>query len=487
MYRFFTKKITRAGLATLLCLTLTVQVLVMVPINHKGELQEAHALVVFDPKNAVLNKINIAVNTVTKTLQNAFYIKEFTLDGIAYGLAKMVIKSMTQSIVNWINSGFQGSPAFVTDLQQYLRDQVDRAIGDFIYNDPDLNFLCSPFQLDVKIALATSYQSNAYGGYGSKAQCTLSDVTDNIEGFLNGSFNDGGWQGWFEITQNYTNTPVGAELSAKTEMYARIVDAQGREIQQLNWGDGFLSFKVCADTAAQKNCDITTPGRVIADQINKSLGAGQDALITADEINEILSALFAQLAKQALTGINGLLGLGGSSYSSGGFGSLGNQSFLDALADETTDTSGITNPFPDALDVEAENSTQQQRIINKVDAIETEYNAAVSTYGSCIDFSFSNSFITARDEAEARIVLNNQHIVTLTAMNTEFTNTTDLNRMNELVVELNSMQQNGELTSLTENELLKVDIDFDLTDSIAAFSDKLDKQKVICSISIFGR
>ena len=76
----------------------------------------------------------------------------------------------------------------------------------------------------------------------------------------------------------------------------------------------------------------------------------------------------------------------------------------------------------------------------------------------------------------ARIVLNNQHIVTLTAMNTEFTNTTDLNRMNELVVELNSMQQNGELTSLTENELLKVDIDFDLTDSIAAFSDKLDKQ-----------
>lgn len=480
MKSFFSTPV-RKSITAFLLIAVFVHVFALVPLNYKGEVQEAHALVVFDPKNAALNKVNIAVNTITQTLQNAFYIKEFTLDGIANGLAKMMVKSMTQSIVNWINSGFQGSPAFVTDLNQYLRDQVDLAIGDYIYNDPGLNFLCSPFQLDVKVALATTYQEEAYGGVGSKAQCTLSNVTDNVEGFLNGSFNEGGWGSWFELTQNPGNTPTGALLEAQTEMYARIVDEQGNEIQQLNWGDGFMSFKVCADTEAQKNCDITTPGRVIADQINKSLGAGQDALISADEINEIISALFAQLAQQAITGINGLLGLGSSSYSSGGFGTTGSQSYLDALRDETAATSTITDPFPDALENETLNISLQNEIISKINAIEQTYNSARAAYPSCVNFSFPDSLVSQRDDAQLRILVDQQHISELNIMHDQYQNS-NLSTMNQLVNDLVQMQQNGELTGLAENDILRVEIDFTLTDEISTFRSKVSSAASRCQM-----
>jgi len=185
---------------------------------------------------------NVVLNTVTSVAQNAFYIKEFTLDGIAAGLAKLVLKSITQSILTWINSGFQGSPAFVTDLKQFLLDRADQVVGDFIYGS-ELGFLCSPFQLDVKIALATAYQEQAHEGFGSQSQCTLSDVTDNMEGFLNGSFNEGGWASWFEVTQNTINTPMGAYLAAEGEMYARIVDEEGRTVKELDWGEWILVFQ----------------------------------------------------------------------------------------------------------------------------------------------------------------------------------------------------------------------------------------------------
>jgi hypothetical protein len=47
---------------------------------------------------------------------NSLFIKETVADGIAWAVAKLVVREMTTSIVNWINSGFKGNPAFVTDL-----------------------------------------------------------------------------------------------------------------------------------------------------------------------------------------------------------------------------------------------------------------------------------------------------------------------------------------------------------------------------------
>ncbi len=428
----------------------------------------------------VQETISAGANTIVAGIQDAFFIKEFTLDGIAYGLAKMILRSMTQSILNWINSGFQGSPAFITDLKQFMLDRVDQAVGEFIYNDPALNFLCSPFQLDVRIALATSYQESTREGLGAKAQCTLSDVTDNVEGFLNGAFDEGGWEGMFEMTQNPVNTPTGAKLAAETEMYARIVDEQGRAIKELDWGDGFMSFKVCDDTQNQSNCSITTPGRVIADQINKSLGAGQDALITADEIDEIISALFAQLAQQALTSLGGLRGLS----SSGGFddptGST-TRSYLDAMGSQPEGSSGV-NPFTRAIENEQRNTTLQRQAITNINNAEARLDAAIAAHGSCITVDLPDALIETRDLALIRVARNTASIAEMTTDSTEFTATaTTAERRLELVNELMAKQRDGRYTSLTENTLLDVNVRYTLQDTINTFIRSLNSNISRCN------
>lgn len=487
----------------------------MTPVNHYGQTQIVEAQrVVFDPKNflkntisSVQNTINAAANTITAGAAGTLLTKELALDGIAFGLAKMIVKSMTQSIVSWINSGFQGSPAFISDLKSFLVDRADEIAGDFIYNNPDLNFLCSPFQLDVKTALAVNYQDQTHGGSGSSAQCTLSEVSDNIEGFLSGNFADGGWPAMFELTQNPQNTPTGAYLAAEAELNARIADDQGRTVKELDWGKGFLSFKVCDGGASgsgnpNQKCDITTPGKVIADQLNKSLGAGQDALIEADEINEIIGALFAQLAQQALTGLNGLLGLGGSQqYSSGGYGANGNQSFLDAMLEEdiNSDNPGLQTgdePIQNAISSEQAYIALQQQIIDAVNDAETKVARLNELYQDkdsdkpnfcTTTFLLPNSLEREREQARSSIATSENNLVKLESIAAEYASSTSAAERNEAITPFLELSSQNEIKNEIDITRLQLEIDNEFDAQIDEFNTDLQRSVNRCERNNDGR
>ncbi|MFT5849375.1 MAG: hypothetical protein ACI9H6_000182 [Patiriisocius sp.] len=498
MHTSLYKKIT-SGISGFLVVVLLVTSGIFTPINpHTAEVQKAEALFggggavwVVGGNGTIQDTISAGANTVIAGLQQSTFAKEYLLDGIASGLAKLMLKSMTQSILTWINNGFQGSPAFVTDLKQFLIDEVDKTVGEFIYNDPSLNFLCSPFQLDVKIALATTYRQNAHEGLD--AQCTLSGITDNVEGFLNGSFDEGGWQSWFEITQKTVNTPTGAYLAAEAEMYARIVDQQGNTIRELDWGEGFLSFKVCADTEAQTDCDITTPGRVIADQINSSLGAGQDALIAADEINEIIGALFAQLAEKAITGAHGLLGLGGgSSYTDYSFEGTASSSYLTALDEESTLSEDLEDPFAPALTELNANVALQNVIIANINAAESRLLAAqarhplrevrddqgegtgvmVSSCPAILALEMPTEIEDIRRDAALAIIISDSSSTALSSLSTQFTEaltSSNANEIETLIDAYTQLDRNNQIISPLDNTNVQIFIDNDLREVITNF------------------
>ncbi|MFT7507134.1 MAG: hypothetical protein ACI92I_000273 [Acidimicrobiales bacterium] len=475
--KFF--KVIQTNVSALLMIVLMASTIALTPMTPQGEVQKAEALFgigdavfVVGGSGTIQETLSAASNAITAGIQEAFFIKEFTLDPIFHGLAKMVLKSMTQSILTWINSGFQGSPAFVTDLGQFLQDAADQVVGDFIYNDPALNFLCSPFQLDVKIALAETYQAQSSGeDFASEAQCTLSDVTDNVEGFLNGSFSQGGWDSWFEVTQNPSNTPTGAYLAAEAEMHARIVNEQGQAIKELDWGDGFLSFKVCDDTnGSGKNCNISTPGTVIANQINKTLGAGQDELIAADEVNEIISALFAQLAKQAITGINGLLGLGGSQYSDSSFGD-GSQSYLDALGNERGGTSGL-DPMLKAIENEEEHYDLQRDVLIIVAGAEADLqkNQASSSCAQLQNVRMPRGLVTAGEISILQQFVSSSTIAELTALSAQYQDAETPSEQLEIIEKYNKLKTDGALKTQIDN----VRLDLYIKNEIAQMVDKLE-------------
>jgi hypothetical protein len=440
--------------------------------------------IVFDPTN-------LTEAIVSNSLIGALVTKEYALDGIAYGIARVIIQQMVQSVITWINSGFEGSPAFVTDLERYLQNVADQIVSDTLLGS-DLAFLCDPFELDVRIAIAASYNASRDGlGDLPPPACTLDDVSDNIDGFLSGDFTQGGWGAWFELTQGEANDPNRAFFLTQYQLQKEIADEQREENQLLSFGDGFLSFRVCEETAAQggarENCTVTTPGRVIADQLNSSLNAGRDMLITADEIDEIIGALLAQLAQQALTGTFGLLGLGGNSqFTDASYGDGSNLSYLDALAAEQVETSGGgAIVFDDAI-------SQTERYITAVTEVDTaiadvreEYDdtEAVLTANGCTVPDWPADFAEIADGASTELEQYATVALVLEELRNRAAETTDPVERSAILEQYNTLEREGLLPTTAEITQAEFYAEFGVGEDIRILRDELDDALDDCGIA----
>lgn len=255
--------------------------------------------------------------------------KEYVLDPLVSALAETILQQMSRSIVNWINSGFQGSPSFIQNPGAFFLDIADQETGQFIKGD--LADLCSPFSIDIRIALSFKYRPNVQKRYA----CTLSTIIANsksavknasINGFTAGDFKQGGWPAFVSLTTEPQNNIFGAYLQADSDLSFRVANKQLQQKDELSQGKGFLSWKKCVQyqdttyqdanddsvdgtlnntsaSAAKPEClreEIQTPGSVIADSLQKQLDIPVEKLGLADEIGEIVNALFAQLATQVL-------------------------------------------------------------------------------------------------------------------------------------------------------------------------------------------
>ncbi len=279
------------------------------------------------------------------------------LDCTARTIARIALQQVTNSVVNWINSGFSGSPAFVTNPQQFFANVADIAAGQYIQGS-NLSFLCSPFQLQIRIAIAQSY-ANRYAN-----SCTLTRVVGNINNFMNGDFSAGGWGGLLAFTTVPTNNPYGAYAYASIGLNTAVNNALTQKIQDWTNGRGFLSFQkqtnckpmstlptgavpsasvssitldkvpngavagqsytiAVSDSRHDQSpsyevCDVvaTTPGSVIEAQLNNTIkGASLDSLGLAQSFDQIISALMTQLITRALYGLSDVSN-GSSGYSS---------------------------------------------------------------------------------------------------------------------------------------------------------------------------
>jgi hypothetical protein len=231
--------------------------------------------------------------------------KECVLDPLVWLAKSILIEAITTAIVDWINSGFEGSPVFITDLSGFLMDVADKTAGEFIF-ESGLGFLCSPFQLDIQIKLIIAWYSK-WGTEGS--YCKLSDIVTNIDDFLNGDFMDGGWEAFAKLNNYPSGNPQGSFLKAADELSLRIGNMTWKEDTLLSRAFNFLSPR-CPDGSG----DVCTPGKYVENELNSWTDSPLGQLEVADEVDEIISALFAQLTKMILTDEGGLLGATKSGY-----------------------------------------------------------------------------------------------------------------------------------------------------------------------------
>ncbi len=303
-------------------------------------------------------ELGILSSTVASTqAQLSLQYKEFFGDHLAYQIAQIVIRSITSSIIRWANNGFQGNPSFVTDINGFLQNVADQAFGAFL-DSQGLASLCSAFRRPIIRGLQFYFQAP----YQRQFACTLSEltrtvttfvqggtlvtktVTINVDDFLGGNFSAGGWDGWYSLVSEPQNNPYGAYLLSVEEAQKKIDEAKSVKQQELSFGRGFLSFENCSDGSSSnynielsepefndspRTCKITTPGAIIAEQVNSAVNSPLVSLQNADEINELIGAVAINLVPEIL-GAGGLLGVSNQSG--------GKSSYIDqyATADQLT-------------------------------------------------------------------------------------------------------------------------------------------------------
>lgn len=312
---------------------------------------KAHAIPVVE------SGYNLITNTLTTVKNIESGIREYVLDSIAYQLAETALDVLTADIVAWINSGFQGSPAFIQDPGSFFRNIADFTAGQFL-EELGGGFLCSPFSTDIQFAIEIGYyQSGTASSLADQYSCRFTDAIENVEAFLENDLSRGGLRQFFEVSVVPQNNPYLATVDLNLELDERLAERLGVESSLLDWGSGFLSFRECEGDQTFPNCqgDILTPGDVIQNQLNETLTFGGQRLVVADEINEIVSALLTQVVRQAIGGAGGLLGVTNATG--------GNSSLVDRTNDP--DLTGSIEDLEDRVRADIRSGNSVQSALNR--------------------------------------------------------------------------------------------------------------------------
>jgi len=399
---------------------------------------------------------NIKTSAATKSLQQkevggSGLLGKLSLDKFAWMAVDASIWKLTRSTVNWINSGFEGGPAYVTDFGGFLKDIADDEIGSFIEGSA-LAFLCDP--LDIKFSLMLKYAVP----FEKEVECTLSDVIDNIDDFINGDFGRGGWDGWMELTTKPKNNRYGAYLSSAAELEARIQFSQFEESKVIEFGSGFFSHKKCEELppgfVGPPRCEIVTPGSVIEKRLNSALGSGQRRLEVADEVNEILSAALGQILKDIFGGLQD--GLRGFSE-----GSSSRPSYIDSIREEdVVDLSGIIDDLITGINTEIREETNYKNIkqgtLNSALASEILLEQLTSCYENKIltgSLSTSNKAIAQERIDSASTTVTTQITPVKTSIEENIAqanqNITDLEELSDNIAKAQTLEQVNSFKSST--------------------------------------
>ena len=228
-----------------------------------------------------------------------------SLDAIGFCIANQMIAYIANSTITWINTGFKGSPVFVSNTGQFFKGIEDQELGNFVNGVAGGTLginLCAPFKVAVLV--------DTLGGVSrpNPLSCSLSKIKTNYKQFTSGGWNSGGIPGWFELIQQPNNV-YGATIMAKDQAYIAISQKQNTATIDLNWAKGYRNFTTCADkSSADKDgkcangmpAVTTTLGGYVENQVNARGAAGMNRLNIATSFDQVVSALVNELVKIAV-------------------------------------------------------------------------------------------------------------------------------------------------------------------------------------------
>jgi len=160
--------------------------------------------------------------------------------------AKRILAKMTQATINWINSGFHGSPLFLENPESFFKDIAKSEIRNLV----DLigyDTFRFPFGKQVALQVIDSYKRQL----ADNAQYSLSKVINDPDLLVRyrNDFNVGGWNGFLINTQYPQNNYLGFNMIIQQNLASRLEGTLMSPAQKvkdaLQQGMGFLSPQMC--------------------------------------------------------------------------------------------------------------------------------------------------------------------------------------------------------------------------------------------------
>lgn len=276
----------------------------------------------------------------------ADHVNTYYLQPLAFVMSGQLMKALTASVMQFVigKANGTGIPQFVTDVRKSLQSISDAQAQAYFRQ---VSLTNSPFATSIARALQIDYNQNTtLAGYWAKNMSTLGQGIPSYQpGFLAGNWSQGGVAAWFQLTTQSQNNPYLLYQNSREQLASVIGPgvggATGARLQELQWGQGFMSwcspskdeatnavytrFVACVaqcksdDISCQEDCQqgsstagnvginpgdpctkedgtpgtIQTPGSTIKATLDKVLGGQQDKLVQmgniSSQVNRILS------------------------------------------------------------------------------------------------------------------------------------------------------------------------------------------------------
>lgn len=343
-----------------------------------------------DPEVNVRNSRAEKAADAQKKRDEQAAFREECINGIAVRLARNQLTAMTRNTLNWINSGFNGDPMYVREINSYIESITQKIL------EKEVSFFKDPKNAS-DYPYGRSYAENQVDSYRSRED-TFGALKQDLTNYLQpGStiqdfakdFGVGGWEAYVKLAQA-PNNPLGFSMLA-SEYRSReegLATLNARE--EINRNGGFLDQKKCAEYAKQDPDDdpssyqnpdgspkclkfeTITPGSILKSKVDKAINSPETQLELVKTLNDGLNALFGALLDKFQS--QGLAGLRSGAFTnvSDGFGS-------NALFDSNGNPISLTGGFSGGGATEGFNLTRDlgNTYIKATD--DGEWNAKTNT------------------------------------------------------------------------------------------------------------
>ncbi len=262
---------------------------------------------------------NMSILGFTTWHANQYWWKEYILDPIVWAFVSNLLGEIIGDVLDWVADAnifgvlgpFAGeSAAFVQDPLRFF-DNLGVAIAEEYIESITFSIAggCPEFPSYTIDSISSSLESSFIGNHDFREPnldlfgCNFNGTISNYEEFVFGNnFYQGGWDGFFSLSQNPSHNPMGSYLMAQTEIASHQQMEIGQLRYELSLGDGFFSDRAGTQLFGIEASSIITPGSVIMDQASHAVGTDLRRMEHADEFSEIVAILFGYLIGHILGG-----------------------------------------------------------------------------------------------------------------------------------------------------------------------------------------